>query len=392
MLSKEDFAVIQVLQQRGVYQKDIAEQLQMHPRTVRRALQRQGAPERERVKRGSKLDAHKAKIDQLLSEGVWNARVILREIQTDGYEGGYSILLEYIQPKRVLRPGRATVRFETEPGKQLQSDWGEVVTQIGGARCKVHFIVNELGYSRRFHFWCTDSEDAEHTYEGLIRSFEWFGGVPGEVLVDNQKAAVLDHHVGGPARFHPRFVDLACHYGFVPRACRPARAQTKGKDERMIGYVKHHFFVRYRNFESWAHLNQLAEEWLREEADPRCHGTVQEIVAERFTREAPLLRPLPATRYDTAYREVRQAGWDAYIDVRGRRYSVPAHVAGRPVQIRLTLDGDLAVYDGEQLVASHRVDRGAAGWRTIPAHHAALWAHTLAVEQRPLAVYEEVTS
>ena len=69
-----------------------------------------------------------------------------------------------------------------------------------------------------------------------------------------------------------------------------------------------------------------------------------------------------------------------------------AHVAGRPVQIRLTLDGDLAVYDGEQLVASHRVDRGAAGWRTIPAHHAALWAHTLAVEQRPLAVYEEVTS
>ncbi len=149
----------------------------------------------------------------------------------------------------------------------------------------------------------------------------------------------------------------------------------------MVGYVKHHFFVRYRAFESWAHLNQLAEQWLREEADPRRHGTV---------REGPALRPLPATRYDTAYRELRQVSWDAYIDVRGRRYSVLAHLAGRPVQIRLTLDGELAVYDGEQLVASHLVVPGAGDWVTVPAHHAALWAETLDVAQRPLAEYEEV--
>ena len=212
------------------------------------------------------------------------------------------------------------------------------------------------------------------------------------MLVDHQKAAVLVHPRGGPARFHPRFVDLAGHYGFVPRACRPARAQTKGKDERMVGYVKHHFFVRYRAFESWAHLHQLAEQWMRDEADQRCHGTVQEIVAERFIREAPTLQPLPAMRYDTAYREGRQVSWDAYIDVRGSRYSVPAQLAGRSVQIRLTLDGNLTIYDGEQVVASHRVVSGEPGWVTVPSHHAALWAQTLAVEQRPLAVYEEVGS
>jgi len=55
--------------------------------------------------------------------------------------------------------------------------WGKL-----GDHPKVHFIVNELGYSRRFHFWCTDSEDAEHTFEGLIRSFEYLGGVTEEVL------------------------------------------------------------------------------------------------------------------------------------------------------------------------------------------------------------------
>ena len=84
--------------------------------------------------------------------------------------------------------------------------------------------------------------------------------------------------------------------------------------------------------------------------------------------------------------------WDAYIDVRGRRYSVPAQLAGRSVQIRLTLDGELAVYDGEQLAATHQVSSGERGWVTVPEHHAALWAQTLEVEQRPLAVYEEVAS
>jgi transposase len=390
MISKEDFAVIQALHQRGVYQKDIAEALQVHPKTVSRALQRQGAPEGEQVKRGSKLDAHKAKVDQLLSEGVWNGRVILREIQVDGYEGGYSILLEYIQPKRVLRPGRATVRFETEAGQQLQSDWGEVVVEIAGVRRKVYFIVNELGYSRRFHFWCTDSQDAEHTYEGLIRSFEYFEGVTAEVLVDNQKSTVLQASNSGSPRFNERFVDLAGHYGFSPRACRPYRARTKGKDERMVGYIKQNFFVRYRSFESWEHLNQLAEQWLREEADLRLQGTVKEVVAERFEREKPHLKPLPTIRYDTSYFEYRQVAWDGYIDVRGNRYSVPATLVGQRVAVRIGLDDRLRIFHADQLVARHQLKSKQAGWSTLTEHRSEMWQTTLQVEERSLAVYEEV--
>lgn len=84
--------------------------------------------------------------------------------------------------------------------------------------------------------------------------------------------------------------------------------------------------------------------------------------------------------------------WDAYIEVRGRRYSVLAGLAGQTVQIRLTLNGELTIYNGEQVVASHRVVSGEPGWVTVPSHHATLWAQTLAVEQRPLAVYEEVAS
>lgn len=391
MLNKEDYAVIKSLKGRGVYLKDIAEELGVHPKTVSRALKRGGAPKKKRKKRGSKLDPYKTTVDRLLSEGVWNAVVILREIQTEGYTGGYTILQEYIQPKRALRPGKATVRFETGPGEQLQSDWGETVVEIAGEPVRVHFIVNQLGYSRRFHFWCTDRQDAEHTYEGLIRSMEYFGGVTREVLVDNQKSAVLEHPRSGKVRFNERFLDLADWYGFTPRACRPYRAKTKGKDERMVGYIKGHFFVRYRSFESWVHLNQQAEQWLAAEADQRVQGTVKEVVAERFARESPFLGPLPHRRYDTSYRELRQVAWDAYIEVRGNRFSVPADLVGQTVVVRIGLDRTLRIFHAEMLVATHLLRSSRDGWVTVPEHHADLWKSTLQVERRSLEAYEEVT-
>lgn len=390
MLSQEDYIVIRTLKKRGVYHKDIAAELGVHPRTVSRALQRGSAPQRERKRRASKLDPYKAEIDRLLAEGVWNGVVILREIQAQGYDGGHTILRDYIQPKRAQRQSKATVRFETPPGRQLQNDWGEITTEIAGVATKVCFMVNTLGYSRRFHVWCTDRLDAEHTYEGLIRSFEYFGGVTEEVLVDNQKTAVLEHRAGAVPQFNPRFVDLAGHYGFVPRACQPYRARTKGKDERMVGYLKQHFFVRYRAFDSWAHLNQLAEQWLRTEADPRVHGTVKEVVTARFEREASTLQPLPNVRYDTAYIEHRQVGWDAYIEVRGNRYSVPGHLAGQTVRVHIGLDDSLRVYADDALVAQHQLQAAVHGWVSLPEHHRLLWQSTLKVEQRPLHVYEAV--
>jgi hypothetical protein len=143
-------------------------------------------------------------------------------------------------------------------------------------------------------------------------------------------------------------------------------------------------------FESWAHLNQLLEQWLRAEADQRCHGTLKEVVAERFGREAPALQPLPAHPYDTSYRELRRASWDSYVEVRGNRYSVPAALVGQMVVVRIGLDGELRVYQDEQVVATHQLQAAVAGWVTVPEHHAALWKRALAVEQRPLEVYEEV--
>lgn len=392
MLKREDYMMIQEKFGKGMYVKDIAAELGMHPRTVRRALKRGGAPGGKRPRaRHSKLDPFKPTVDRLLSDEVWNAVVILREIEAEGYQGEISILRDYIRPKRPLRASLATVRFETDAGVQLQQDWGRIMTVVGGVEQSVHFAVNTLGYSRHFHVWATFSEDAEHTYKSIVRAFEFFGGATQEVLVDNQKSAVIAHRVGVAVQFHPRFVDLAGHYGFTPKACRPYRARTKGKTERMVNYVKAHFFVRYRAFESLAHLNQLLEQWLREEALQRMHGTYKAVVASRFAEERPQLSPLPAVRFDTAYRERRHVAWDGYVDVRGNRYSVPAALCGQAVTVRITLAGELVVYDaGDAVVARHGLQPAGTGWQTVPAHHSGLWRSTLQVERRDLGIYEEV--
>ena len=227
MLTQEDYWMIQELHHQGVYRGDIAKRLGVHTRTVSRALKRDGPPSRTRRReRYAKLKPYMATVDKLLQAGVFNAVVIFRDIQAMGYDGKIRVLRAYIEPRRALRPSRATVRFETEPAQQLQHDWGEIIVSVAGRTQRVHIAVSVLGYSRRFHVMAAPCCDAEHTYESLVRAFAWFGGVTRQVWVDNHKAAVRAH-VPGAVRFNERFKQLARHYGFVPKACRPYRPRTK---------------------------------------------------------------------------------------------------------------------------------------------------------------------
>jgi len=397
MIKRTDALMILRLYSKGIYQRDIAERMGCSERTVRRIIRRGGpAPGRRPRARGSrKLAGFEPLIDECLKDDIWNCEVIFQRLRAAGYTGGRSILRDYVQPKRALRGKRGTVRFETEPGGQLQHDWGELDVAIAGETRRVYFAVNTLGYSRAMHGFAGERQDAEHTYESLIRAFEWFGGVPAEVLVDNQRSAVFSHS-GGEAVFNPRFADLAERYGFAPRACRPYRAQTKGKTERMVRYLKEHFFQRYQGFESIDHLNRCLEQWLREVADERIHGTHGERVRERFERdERPVLKPLPWARFDTAYRFHRIVGWDGFIDVEGNRYSVPDAFCGERVVCRLSLKGVLTVYgrgdpdNPNEPIAEHVLTDPSAGWQQLPDHHQRLWADTL-VAVRDLGVYEEL--
>ncbi len=280
------------------------------------------------------------------------------------------MLRYYIQPKRKMRmrPSKKTVRFETQPGYQLQHDWREVEVEaeVAGQRCRVNFAVNTLGVLRCFHVFTAPKQDAEHTYESLIRAFHYFGGSVKTVSVDNQKAAVLKNN-NGKVVFNSRVLLLADHYGFLPQVCRPRRARTKGKVERMVKYLKENFFVRYRRFDSFAHVNQLLEQWMADVADRRELRQFRQTPEQRFTQEQEHLHPLPGTDFD-----IRHVSWDGYIEVGGNRYSVPESLCGQSVSIRSSLDDELRIYSNEQQVASHRLCSAASSGQTMPVHHAPL--------------------
>ncbi len=151
MLSREDFYMIKQMRQQGAYIVDIVTQIGCSERTVRRYLKYPEPPARRTRHKMVKLKPFMDYIDMRLAENVWNSAVIFAEIKAMGYTGGRSMLRYYIQPNRKMRPSKRTVRFETQPGYQLQHDWGEVEVEVAGQRCKVNFAVNALGFSRRFH-------------------------------------------------------------------------------------------------------------------------------------------------------------------------------------------------------------------------------------------------
>ena len=150
MLTQEDYWMIQELHQQRVYRGDMAERLGVHRKTVSRALERGGRPSsKRRRERYAKLKPYMETVDKLLKAGVFNAGGLYREIQALGYDGKIRVLRAYLEPKRALRPGRATVRFETEPANQLQYDCGEVFVPLAEIRTRSTPDLSPQADSRR---------------------------------------------------------------------------------------------------------------------------------------------------------------------------------------------------------------------------------------------------
>ena len=266
---------------------------------------------------------------------------------------------------------RATIRFETPPGKQLQIDFGERRVLIGGESLKVYLFVATLGYSRRVYVRAFRNERQESWFAGLEGAFGHFGGVTEEVLFDNDRGLVVRHdRATGEVELNARLHAFARHWRFRPRACAPYRVRTKGKDERGVGYVKKNA-IAGRTFETWSAFEAHLEEWTREIADQRVHGTTGEMPVERFRRaEARALQPIAGIPPFAVARElVRKVQGDCAIEVDGNAYSVPWRLIGESVRVTLA-DGQLRVTHAGQEVAVHQRCTGRFERRTDPLHFA----------------------
>lgn len=219
------------------------------------------------------------------------------EIRAAGYRGGISQLREYVHAVRPRPPVEDVVRFETPPGHQGQVDFATYRFPWG----KRHGLQVVLGYSRLLWVQFYPRETMRVVMRGLEAAFAYFGGVPRELLFDQMKAVILhdDRPNDGKLLENPEFLRFAAHWGFRIRACRPYRAQTKGKVERPVSYIRRNFLYG-REFLGDADLNAQALTWLERTANVRIHGTTQEMPRERFERdERAVLLPLAARPYQS---------------------------------------------------------------------------------------------
>ena len=286
-----------------------------------------------------------------------NADVVRQELAAEkGIKLSLRTIEREVAPLRreLEAEARATIRFETPPGKQMQIDFGERRVLIGDAGVRVYLFVATLGYSRRLYVRAFRNERQESWFAGLEGAFRHFGGVAEEVLFDNDRGLVVRHDRSTrEVEFNARLHAFARHWRFRPRACAPYRARTKGKDERGVGYVKKNALAG-RRFESWPALQAHLEAWTRDIADQRVHGTTGEVPVERFRRaEAAALRPIAGTPPFAAARElVRKVQADCAIEVDGNAYSVPWRLIGETVRV-VVAGGQLRVSHAGRDVALH---------------------------------------
>lgn len=421
MLRVDEWVAIREMARAGVSLSEISRRTGRDPKTIRKVLEETTPRLHRRIERprASKLEPYRAYLLERIEQGCTNGVVLLEEITSQGYAGKITVLREFLAPirKEMARRREATERFETGPGKQAQVDWGEfgrIYDSREGRWKKLHGFLFTLGYSRASYLEFTTSADMEHFLSCHVNAFEALG-IPETILYDNLKTGILGRRSDGSPIFPGRFLDFALYYGFSPRFCQPYRPRTKGKVERGIGYVRQNFWVRVAEAVRSGKLELLglngrAHEWTEGVANERVHGTHGEVVRVRYSEEEPLLGKVNGrVRYDTDYHFLRSSGKDARLSYHGKTYELSQSHVLEQVEVIESLEGKVSFRskDGQTLPAkvvetpslgrpilgSERVAEAPALPRTEAGKLLRLVPREgLEVEERDLAVYEEVAS
>lgn len=304
MIGVETRVLLKHYLEQGLSHTALARKFGIHQRTIRRWIAA-GLLERDldaepprytpRPLVPKKLDPFTPLILQRLEDFPELSAVrLLEEIRASGYTGGYSQLRDYVRRVRPRPAPEPVVRFETDPGHQAQVDFAEFRFPWG----KRYALLVVLGYSRLLWLRFFERQDMRTLIGGIEEAFAFFGGVPRELLFDQMKAVIIQdlRLLGGQLVKNEEFLRFSTHWGFTTRACRPYRAQTKGKVERPIRYVRGNF-VYARDFLNDADLDEQRARWM-ERANGRIHGTTKEVPRLRFeTDERHVLLPLGERPY-----------------------------------------------------------------------------------------------
>jgi transposase len=236
MIDYESFRKIKHLKEHeGLSAAQIAAELAMDPRTVGKWLAQEQFRPRKPTARESKLDPYKNDIVRMLETHAYSATQIFQRICELGFDGGYTIVKEYVRKVRPPKT-RAFLKLAFAPGECAQVDWGSYgAVYVGSTRRRLSFFVMVLCYSRMMYVEFTVSQSMEHFLACHQNAFDFFGSVPKKIMVDNLKSAVLRRIVGQAPVFNPKYLDFANHYGFTIAPCNVGKGNEKGRVENGVG-------------------------------------------------------------------------------------------------------------------------------------------------------------
>ena len=408
MIRLGELVMILDLHRQGMSVSAIARQVGLDRKTVRRYLARGLAPPayQPRPAQPTRL----APFEPYLRERVrafpaLTGQRLLREIREQGYLGGYTAVTDFLREVRPATVSAFERRFETPPGRQAQVDFAyfrTTFTDEPSAPRVVWLFSLVLGHSRMLWGRFVAHPDLDTVLRCHVAAFEALGGVPGEILYDRMKTVVLGEAAEGVI-YNAKLLAFASHYGFLPKACRPYRAQTKGKVERPFRYIREDFFLA-RSFRNLDDLNAQFRHWLDSVANARRHATTGRVVVAHFAEEQPALRALPAGPYTAVLRLERRISRDGMVSLDGNLYSMPDSTRRRSVEVQVLTD-EVRIFEDQHLVATHPVLEGrgkrlvARGHRQLrparrdPATADQIQLHARAGEvvgRRPLAFYAAV--
>jgi len=364
MMTQEEFMDVMAMKRQGLTNKEIAEATGYHPQTISEWVKNGGPPQKRPRSAPPVVDEHWAsRIAELLRPAPrLLATSVFELISAEGYRGSYVSVARHLNELRGPRfsaAPAASTRIETAPGEECQFDWSDVSSWtrewgLGELFC----FAAILCWSRVRIWWFASVTDREYTFEGLVRFFEFAGGVPRVARTDRMGA--LGQSQGRRFKLHPPAAGFAQFHGTEIRACQAADAKRKGKIERPFRDVKERFLEECRAQgppKSTGELNDRAERWLESRIHGRLHRGIGTTPAERLVVEQALLGPLPRRRFDTAYVETRRVHVAIpQIEWRSVRYSVPPRCLGQRVEVRQEVDASsIEIRWGSEVVAHHSV-------------------------------------
>jgi len=248
---------------------------------------------------------------------------------------------------------KATMHLDFAPGEAAQIDFGSGPTLVdtrSGKLIKTHFFLMTLCWSRHQYAQIVLDQKIATWLSCHRHAFDWFGGVPAKLIIDNAKCAIIKACRHDPV-VQRAYAEYAEGYGFKIDALPPREPQMKGRVESGIKYLKKNF-LPLREFRDLTDANRQLQAWILEEAGNRIHGSTKEQPLQRFGIEKPLLKPLPAVVPELAVWAKAKVHRDTHLQFEKCLYSVPFKLIGQQLWLKAT-PVTVRIYRDHEMVAVH---------------------------------------